>query len=60
MGMATLSHGVSAWFHDGSIDLGEHIVRAFQEARDLSSSNVAIANETWSATPAGKGNPNLS
>ena len=43
MGMATLSHGVSAWFKDGSIDLGEHIVRAFQEARDLSSSsNAAI------------------
>ena len=43
MGMATLSHGVSAWFNDGSIDLGEHIVRAFKEARDLSSSDVAIA-----------------
>ena len=46
MGMATLRHGVSAWFNDGSIDLGEHIVRAFQEARDLSSSNVAIAKGT--------------
>ena len=46
MGMATLSHGVSAWFNDGSIDLGEHIVTAFQEARDLSSSNVAIAKGT--------------
>ena len=45
MGMATLSHGVAAWFNDGSIDLGEHIVRAFQEARDLSSSNLAIARE---------------
>ena len=43
MGMATLSHGVAAWFNDGSIDLGEHIVRAFQEARALSSSNLAIA-----------------
>jgi AcrR family transcriptional regulator len=43
MGMATLSHGVTAWFKDGSIDLGEHIVRAFQEARDLASSNTAIA-----------------
>ena len=42
MGMATLSHGVAAWFNDGSIDLGEHIVRAFQEARDLSASNLAI------------------
>jgi AcrR family transcriptional regulator len=46
MGMATLSHGVSAWFHDGSIDLGEHIVKAFQEARDLSSSNVPTAKGT--------------
>jgi hypothetical protein len=45
MGMATLSHGVSAWFNDGSMDLGEHIVKAFQEARDLSSSNIAIAKE---------------
>jgi len=43
MGIATLSHGVSAWFNDGSIDFGEHIVRAFQEARDLSSSNLAVA-----------------
>jgi AcrR family transcriptional regulator len=43
MGMATLSHGVAAWFNDGSIDLGEHIVRAFQEARDLSSSNTVTA-----------------
>jgi AcrR family transcriptional regulator len=43
MGMATLSHGVAAWFSDGSIDLGEHIVRAFQEARDISSSNLAVA-----------------
>jgi AcrR family transcriptional regulator len=42
MGMATLSHGVQAWFNDGSIDLGEHVVRAFQEAHDLSSSNMAI------------------
>lgn len=46
MGMATLSHGVSAWFNNGSIELGEHIVRAFQEARDLSSSNVVIAKKT--------------
>ncbi|NYF80599.1 TetR/AcrR family transcriptional regulator [Granulicella arctica] len=45
MGMATLSHGVAAWFNDGSIDLGEHIVKAFQEARDLSSAKTAIAEE---------------
>ena len=42
MGMAALSHGVAAWFNDGSIDLGEHIVRAFEEARDLSSSKAAM------------------
>jgi AcrR family transcriptional regulator len=46
MGMATLSHGVSAWFNDSSIDLRVHIIRAFQEARDLSSSNVAIPKGT--------------
>jgi hypothetical protein len=44
MGMATLGHGVAAWFRDGSIDLGEHIVRAFREARELSSSEVGRAN----------------
>lgn len=40
MGMATLSHAVAAWFADGSIELGEHIVRAFHEVRDLSSSST--------------------
>jgi AcrR family transcriptional regulator len=42
MGTAVLSHGVAAWFKDGSIDLGEHIVRAFQEASHLAHSNVAM------------------
>jgi AcrR family transcriptional regulator len=66
MGMATLSHGVAAWFNDGSIDLGEHIARAFEEAHQLSSSNMAVAkakpkaakasaNDTRSATPARRG-----
>ena len=56
MGMATLSHGVSAWFNDGSIDLEEHIVRAFQEARDLSSSNPAIVKgKQRTQRPRGKG-----
>jgi hypothetical protein len=41
--MAVLSYGVAAWFNDGSIDLGEHIIRAFQEASHLSQSNVAKA-----------------
>lgn len=39
MGMATLSHAVATWFDGGSSDLGEHIVRAFREVRDLSSSS---------------------
>ena len=42
IGMATLVHGVAAWFNDGSVDLGDHIIKAFQEARDLSSSNRPI------------------
>lgn len=61
MGMATLSYAVAAWFNDSSIDLGEHIIRAFQEAHDLSSSNVAIAKgKQKTQTPAEKGNANLS
>lgn len=39
MGMATLSHAVAAWFADGSIELGEHIARSFEEVRDLSASS---------------------
>lgn len=42
IGMAILSHGVAAWFRDGSIDLGEHIDRAFQEAHDLSLSHRVL------------------
>jgi AcrR family transcriptional regulator len=61
MGMATLSHGVAAWFTDGSIDLGEHIVKAFQEARDLSSSNTAIAKgKRKDSKPSRKGRTTLS
>ena len=56
MGMATLGHGVAAWFNDGSIDLGEHIVRAFQEARDLSSSNRTFIEGTIrKSKPLGRG-----
>ena len=40
MGMATLSHAVAAWFADSRCDLGEQIVIAFQEVRDLSSSST--------------------
>jgi AcrR family transcriptional regulator len=42
MGMAALRHAVAAWFNDGSIDLGEHIVRAFHEVRDLSASGTEM------------------
>ncbi len=42
MGMATLSYAVAAWFDDGSIDLAEHIVRAFHEVRELSSSSTKL------------------
>ncbi len=38
MGMAALSHAFATWLDEGSRDLGEHIVRAFHEVRDLSSS----------------------
>ena len=46
MGMATLSHAVAAWFNDGSVDLGEHIVRAFREVLDLSSSSTELIKRT--------------
>ena len=39
VGMATLSHAVAAWFEDDSIELGEYIVRAFEEVRDLVASS---------------------
>lgn len=41
MGMAAMSYGVAAWFNDGSIDLGEHIVKAFEQAHHLSSPGKA-------------------
>jgi hypothetical protein len=40
IGIAALSHAVTTWFDDDSIDLGDHIARAFDEVRDLSSSNL--------------------
>ena len=42
MGMATLGHAVAAWFADGSSDLGEQIIMAFDEVRDLSSSRTQL------------------
>jgi hypothetical protein len=50
MGMATLSHAVASWFADGSIDLGEHIVRAFDEVRALSSSGTALTTPKQAGT----------
>jgi hypothetical protein len=50
MGMATLSHAVAAWFADGSIELGEHIVRAFDEVRALSSSGTALTTPKQAGT----------
>jgi AcrR family transcriptional regulator len=41
MGMATLSHAVTSWLDDGPGDLGDHIVRAFHEVRELSSSSMS-------------------
>ncbi len=38
--MATLSHAVAKWFADDSSDLGDHILWAFHEVRDLSSSSL--------------------
>jgi hypothetical protein len=55
MGMATLSHALAAWVNDSSIDLGEHIVRAFEEARELSSSNPALSNPASSNPAIAKG-----
>ena len=40
MGMATLSHAVTSWLHEGAGDLGDHIVRAFHDVRELSSSSM--------------------
>jgi AcrR family transcriptional regulator len=52
MGMAILSYGVAAWFRDGSVDLGEHIAKAFQEAHDLSLSHRATAQKKSKASNA--------
>jgi AcrR family transcriptional regulator len=41
MGIAAMSYGVAAWFKDGSTDLGEHIVKAFEQAHHLSSPGKA-------------------
>lgn len=54
MGMATLSHAVAAWFADGSIELGEYIVRAFHEVRDLSSSSTELVKGKRKTKPLGK------
>ncbi len=61
MGMAALSHAVATWFTDGSIELGEHIARAFDEVRDLSSSSTAVTKPKKVApTQPAKGKAKLS
>ena len=45
MGMATLSHGVAKWFDDDASDLGDCILRAFHEVRDLSSSSLELSQD---------------
>jgi hypothetical protein len=42
--MAALSYAVACWFDDGSSDLGEHLVQAFQKVRDLSASTIGLAH----------------
>ena len=41
-GMAALIHAVAMWFDDSSSDLGEQIIRAFHEVRDISSSSSKL------------------
>jgi len=43
MALAASSYGVAAWFKNGSVDLGEHMHRAFQQASRLSQFNAAPA-----------------
>ena len=45
IGMAALSHAVATWFDDDSSDLGDHIVRAFDEVRDLSSPGSKLTKD---------------
>jgi AcrR family transcriptional regulator len=55
MGAITLGHAVAAWFDDASSDLGVHIVRAFQEVRELSLSSTEPAKgEPAEPKPPGK------
>ena len=49
MGMAALSHAVSSWFDEGSRDLDDHLVQAFNEVRDLSSSSSETVRGTQAA-----------
>lgn len=44
VGMTTLGHAVAVWLADSSIDLVQHIVIAFDEVRDLSSSSTELAS----------------
>jgi AcrR family transcriptional regulator len=60
MGMATLSHAVTAWFDDDSIDLGGHIVRAFDDVRNLSSSSSDLISSKQPAPKRSRSVPSTS
>ena len=45
MGAAALSHAVEAWFNDGTSDLGDQIVKAFNEVRDISAARSEPLND---------------
>jgi AcrR family transcriptional regulator len=49
MGMAALNHAVASWFDEGSRDLDDHLVQAFNEVRDLSSSSSETVRGTQAA-----------
>ena len=44
MSMATLSHAVAQWFADDRSDLGDHILRAFHDVRDLSAPSLELTH----------------
>jgi AcrR family transcriptional regulator len=42
MGMAALSHALTAWLDDGSVDLHDYLVQAFREMHALSASSSKV------------------
>jgi hypothetical protein len=45
MGMAALSHAVESWFNDGTSDLGDQILKAFHEVRNISAARSELIND---------------